>query len=675
MLYEKDFSHLRLFLRMLMSIGREGTGRTSPDSGVAASEPVVPAAAEVVAAPEGVNVPRRERVMPSIEDLKVLNAVEKISAERREKGETPMGKLELIAKEADARAQETLVAQNKGFLNRVTNVAKGAWKALSGFASFINKDIVLPVYDALADFVTGRKENGELVGESTQKIEELKNQISTSEAGAERDALEKQLAEEQDQLDYLRDPRNAARAMAEREKATAAAEKAEGKAFAKSEAERIAAEDLAAAVAKAKEAHAAKLERERIDREGHANLGRGTVIILSKLTGTKPEESGLSEDQILALGSIIDGAKKGIIGAINLPGRVAAMPGRVATGLQEYKDGEVAKAQAAYELTKDALYDMTLGEDRAELWAFTKGALSFTGALLLNKKVQEEVLDILDQKQEFGADGKTVVKNRGTADVLANAIKDGTVQGFKDMGLAIVDAARDIRDSEAAASVKKGVKNTAAVAGAGAGGYAVGTAGMAAAPFVFMGAAAVAPYMLGAAAGGAAAYGTYRGAKKGYEVASAAATRQLEKMTPGIVDTVVPMVEAVADLDEMARNLPGNTRALISKVGGEVSKMLIENADAINEKTRRGLAFYNDMKAKIGVLSEGAQIKFDRLYQEALTEVERAKHAAEAAELDSAIEARAAVDAEAAAETSAPVTGADVPEPASVRSRKVGSAA
>lgn len=644
MLYEKDFSHLRLFLRMLMSIGREGTRRTSPDSGAAASEPVVPAAAEVVAAPEGVNVPKRERAMPSIEDLKVLNAVEKISANKRERGETPMGNLEVIAKEADARAQEVLVAQNAGFLNRVTNVAKSAWTAVSGFVSFIKADIVLPVYDSLKDFVSGRKESGELVSESTQKIESLQNQIIRS-SGAERDALEKQLADEQDQLAYLRDPHNAARDMAAREKAAAAAEKVEAKAFMKSEAERIAAEDLAAAVSKAKEAYAAKLEHERIAREGRVNLGRGTIILLAKLVDADPAKTGLTEKQLLALGSVIDGAKRGVIGAINLPGRVK-------TGLTEYKDGEIAKAKAAYELTSDALYDMTLGEDRKELWAFTKGALSFTGAALMNKDVQQEVLDILGQEQEFATDDEgnvaEVTKNRGTADVLANAIKDGTVDSFKAMGKAVVDTARDIRDSEAVASAKKGVKNTAALAGAGAAGYASGTVGMAAAPFVFMGTAAVSPYMLGAAATGAAAYGTYRAGKKGYEMASAAATRRLEKMTPGIVETVAPMIEAMADLDEMARNLPDNTRMILKKIGGEVNDALIANADAINEKTRQGIAFYRDMKARLGRLSEVAQLAYNKLEQEALAEVARANNPELAADVAAAIDARAAVDAEAA---------------------------
>lgn len=632
---------MRLFLRMLMSIGREETGRMSPDSDAEASEPAAP----VAAAPEGVNVPKRERVMPSIESLNARNAAERSAAEKRERGETPMGNLELIAKEADARAQETLVAQTTGFVNRVTNIAKGTWKALSGIMSFINKDVVLPVYDSLRDLFSGRKENGELVGESVQKIEALQNQISTS-SGAERDALEKQLADEQDQLAYLRDPHNAARDMAAREKAAAEAEKVEAKAFMKSEAERIAAENLAEAVAKAKEAHAAKLERERIAREARANLGRGAVILLSKLTGTNPEESGLTEKQILAIGSVIDGAKRGVIGAIHLPGRVA-------TGLQEYKDGEIAKAKAAYEITVTALDDMTLGEDRRELWAFTKGALSFTGAVLRNADVKQEVLDILGQEQEFTTDDEGnvsgVAKNRGTAVVLARAIKDGAIYNGRIMGGAIAEAAREIRDSEMVASIKKGAKNTAAVAGAGAAGYATGTAGMAAAPFVFMGTAAVAPYMLGAAAGGAAAYGTYRAGKKGYEVASAAATRQIEKMTPAIVDNVVPMVEAIADIDQMARNLPENTRILVKKVGGEINDALLAGADSINEKTRQGLKFYRDMKARLGQLSEVAQLAYNKLEQEALAEAARAKNPGLAANVDAAIDARAAVDAEAAA--------------------------
>lgn len=610
----------------------------SPDSDAEASEPVAP----VAAAPEGVNVPKRERVMPSIESLNARNAAERSAAEKRERGETPMGNLELIAKEADARAQETLVAQTTGFVNRVTNIAKGTWKALSGFVSFINKDVVLPVYDSLRDLVSGRKENGELVGESTQKIEALQNQISTS-SGAERDALEKQLRDEQDQLAYLRDPHNAARDMAEREKAAAAAEKVEAKAFMKSEAERIAAENLAAAVAKAKEAHAAKLEKERLDREARTNLGRGVASLLAKVSGEDVSTMGLSEGQLLALGTVIDGAKRGIIGAVNLPGRVT-------TGLKEYKDGEVAKAKAAYQLTKEALDDMTLGDDRRELWAFTKDAVSFTGAVLMNKDVQQQVLDVLGQEQVFATDDEgnvaEVTKNRGTADVLANAIKDGLADGARDMGKAIAEAARDIRDSEAVASIKKGAKNTAAVAGAGATGYAVGTASVVAAPFAL----AAAPYMLGAAATGAAAYGTYRGAKKGYEVVSNAASKKLTEMAPAIADAIAPAIMFTANLldapGDLSREL--NSKEFQQNVA-DMNQTILETAKSIEEKRQRGIAFYRDMKARLGRLSEVAQLAYNKLEQEALAEAARAKNPGLAANVDAAIDARAAVDAEAAA--------------------------
>lgn len=631
MLYGKDFSHLRLFLRMPMSIDREGRSAE-------AQEPAA-AAAEVVAAPKGVNVAKHERVMPSIESLNALNAAERSAADKRERGETPMGNLEAIAREADARAQETLVAQTTGFVNRVANVAKGAWKALSGLVSFINKDIVLPAYDSLRDLISGRKENGELVGESVQKIEALQNQISNS-SGPERDALERQLADEQDQLAYLRDPHNAARDMAAREKVTEAAEKAEARAFMKSEAERIAAENLAAAVARAKEAHTAKLESQAINREARTNLGRVVANLLAKVSGEDVSTMGLSEEQLLALGTVIDGAKRGIIGAVNLPGRAK-------TGLTKYIDGEVATAKAAYERTSDALYDMTLGKDREELWAFTKDAVSFTGAVLMNKAVQQQVLDVLGQKRLFAADEKgniEVIKNRGTADVLANAIKDGLVNVTKEMGTAVAQAAREIRDSEAVATVKKGAKNTVAVAGAGAAGYAIGTAALATTPFAI----ASAPFVLGASATGAAAYGTYRAGKKGYEMASTAASRQLNKMIPGIVDTVAPMVEAYVDLDEMARKLPENSRLLISKVGGEAHKALMDGAEAINAKTRQGLSFYNDMKARLGRLSEVAQLAYNKLEQEALAEAARAKNSELCAEIDSAIDARVEVDAEAA---------------------------
>lgn len=603
---------------------------------------------------EGVNVPKQERVMPSIAELNAANKAEAAAAERRDKGETPSGALERLANEADARAQEKLLAQNTGLLNRITNIAKRGWEVVKGIGrvfGFVNKDIVLPVKDAFVDIATGRKEDGEAVGVIVEKIAGLQQAIRST-TGEARKALEAKLAEAEDDLEMLRDPHNAARALAEREKAQAKADQVAGKAFLKSEEEQMKAEKLAADVAAAKEKHAAKLEREALDREARLNLGRGVANLLAKVGGEDTSNMSLSEGQLLALGTVINGAKRGVAGALNLPSRIQ-------TGLKEYKDEELAKAKAAYEMTADALDAVTLGEDRRELWAFTKDAVSFTGAVLMNKDVQQEVLDVLGQEQEFATDDEgnvtEVTKNRGTANALANAIKDGAVSNVKLMGGAIADAAREIRDSEAVASAKRGVVNTAKVTAAGAGGFAAGTAMVAATPFAL----AAAPYMMGAALTGAAAFGTYRGAKAGYEAASTAVNAKLTEMAPAIADKVAPIIESTAQFIDNAMNARKDGAKEFAKLGEDMNAVLLSTAEDINANTRKAAAAYNTLATRMRALKAGAIALYNKLEAEAITEAAKAKNPEVAANVSSAINLNAEVDAA--------TSNIDAPEPRNVK--------
>ncbi len=605
-----------LFLNTLMSKGREGIGRMSPDSDGETSEP---AAQEAVA--KEVPKVKLDNLMGRVKTAKEynrINAAEKSTLENRHET-TPSGRLERIAEEADARAQEKLVAQNTGLFNRLSNVAKRGWEVVKGLGkifSFVHEDVILPIKDALSDIVSGRKESGEAVGEVAQRIDTLQNQIATASPEA-RGALEQQLAEAQDEMAELRDPHNAARERAAREKAQEKAEQIEGKAFMKSEEERMKAEKLAADVAAAKERHREKLEREAMERDARMNLGRGAAMLIVKAAGEDPEKMSLSEGEMLAIGAVIEGAKA----AIKMPETLKAGAERVKAGVEGYIDDEKAKARAAWELTRGAARGLVLADDMGEMYDNLKDAkdaakktigasLSLTASALRNEPVRAEILEALGMQPDEGS---------GNArEILKTSLKNGALFAPRLLGAAARQVYGGVRDSE----VVKDYTPAARKVGRGLKYGALGVGALVASPILLPGA--------GIYFGGKAAKRGYEAGKaaagRGYDALESAAARKLMEVAPVIGEAIGPVLEDTARFINNARNAPADARKELGKIGEDLNAVLLSTAEDINTGTRKAAEAYATFAARLNAIKSAAVTIFNRLEAEAIGEAAKAKH-------------------------------------------------
>lgn len=617
---------------------------------------------------EGVNVPKRERVMPSIEDVNKANAAERAAAERREKGETPSGRIERIVAEIDAEAQSKLIAQNTGLLNRLTNVAKRGWAAVKGIGKifgFIKEDVILPVKDAFSDIVTGRKEDGEAVGEVAQRIDTLQTQISTATPEA-RGALERQLADAQDEMAELRDPHNAARERAAREKAEEKAAQADAKKFMKSEEERMKAEKLAEDAAAAQKRHAEKLEREAMEREARANLGRGAAMLIVKAAGEDPEKMTLSDRELLAIGAVIEGAKA----AIKMPDTLRAGAGKMKAGVENYLDDEKAKARAAWELTRSAMRGMVMADDFGEMYDNLKDAkdaakktigasLSLTASALMNKGVQEGVIEALGLEEYHDEilvagdeEGDGTVEVQSGRDLLLKTLKGGAVKSKALMGKAVMDVYEGVRDSE----IVKDYTPAAQKVGRGLKYGALGTGALIASPILIPGAGI---YFGGKAIGRGYTEGK-AAAQRGYDALEGAAARKFMEVAPAIGDAIDPVITDTLQFLKNAQNVPGDARKELTKVGEDLNAVLLSTAEDINANTRKAAEAYNTLAKRLKALEVGAVALFHRLEAEAISEAVKAKNPELAEDVKTATTLEVQL-------TQMAKNAADAPEPQNVR--------
>lgn len=559
------------------------------------------------------------RVMSSKEYAR-RNDADREAMENR--GETPSGKLERIAAEADERAQEKLAAHNTGLFNRIKNVASRTWDAVKGIGKFIKEDIVVP----FSEVFTGKKnENAADVVELDNKLDDLHSAIANAEGNPElQDTLTKKYNALQAEREELVDPRGFARRAAENEKEKAKEELAEAQAFMKSEASRLGNEaaekyvhDLDSAVAKAKEMHKLKLEQEADAKAARVNLGRAAATLLMKAAGENPETASISEKQALAIGAIIEGAK----GTMHLPERARA-------GYESAKGSIKKGAKDVYEVTRDAAKGMVMADDIIE---GTKGlgrAFSFIGAAIMNKPAQEEILAVLGAEEVQMVDaGDGVMQNEGTRTALARMLKNGAVNSFSAVGTAAKDLWSAARDSETAQTVKSGGRKAAK----GLGYVALGASVIAAAPILIP---------------GAGIYYGAKAAKRGYEIGSSKADKALVKMAPALATVLAPTIEVTAAIIDA----PMNTKKEIRKLGQEANDILLSTAETINENTRNATAAYNTFTTRLEAVKSAAVRIFNTLEAEAISEAKRRELPELSENVGAAAELLAQVDEAARAE-------------------------
>ena len=607
------------------------------------------------AAAEGVNVPARERVMPSIAELNKANVAEKSAAEAREKGETPSGHLERIAAEADGRAQEKLLAQNTGLLNRIGNVARRAWDVVKGFgkmAAFVKEDIYNPIKDAAKDFFSGRKEDGEAVGATMEKIAGLQQAIRNT-TGEDRESLMKKLTGAEEELQMLRDPHGyqreqdaKGREVLAQEAEQAKKDKVDAKAFMKSEEARMSAEKLAGDVAAAQERHRVKLEREAMERDARVNLGRGAAMLIVKAAGEDPSTMTLSEKELSAIGAVIDGAKS-----------LVRMPEKIRTGVGEYLDDEAAKARGAWRLTRGAVRGVLMADDIEEIVGNLADAgkaakkvagasLSLTASALMNRDVQEGVVEALGLEEHAedivagDEEGDGTVEVQSARSLMLKTLKSGAVSSAKLMGKAVTDVYEGVRDSE----IVKDYTPAAQKAGRGLKYAALGAGAIVASPILIP---------------GAGVYFAGKGMKYGYEAGTAAASAKLTEMAPAIADKVAPIIESTAQFIDNAMNAKKDGAREFAKIGEDLNAVLLSTAEDINTNTRKAAKAYNTLATRLSALKAGAVALYNKLEADAISEAAKAKNPEVAAGIDDALEELDAIDDIVEA---GPAVGADVPE-------------